>query len=147
MAVWLFAVPLLVLRVYLLWRIAVFPPVTNISLNEFLRYRMELPDLSDNPMIWTLGTVAVLFLFSVFNICPKWLRDVWKKREKRWSWRAVFYLIILGLLAIAFMEAIHIKLMVGTKIVIPVIAFLINEYIALRWLSIWHRIGNALAAL
>lgn len=147
MAVWLFAVPLLVLRVYLLWRIAVFPPVTNISLNEFLRYRMELPDLSDNPMIWTLGTVAVLFLFSVFNICPKWLRDVWKKREKRWSWHAVFYLIILGLLAIAFMEAIHIKLMVGTKIVIPVIAFLINEYIALRWLSIWHRIGNALAAL
>ena len=48
----LFAVPLFVMRIYLLWRIAVFPPVTDISLNEFLRYRMELRGVLDNPLIF-----------------------------------------------------------------------------------------------
>ena len=48
--IWSFFVPMITLRLYLLWRIAVFPPTTDITKAEFLRYRMENA-LTQNAMV------------------------------------------------------------------------------------------------
>ena len=39
--VWLFFVSLLTLRLYLMWRVAIFPPVDGISKDEFALYRLD----------------------------------------------------------------------------------------------------------
>ena len=62
--IWCFFIPLLTLRLYLLWRIAVFPPVKDISKVEFLRYRMENA-LSQNAMVLTLLCIGLLLLLTL----------------------------------------------------------------------------------
>ena len=142
----LFAIPLFVMRIYLLWRIAVFPPVTDISLNEFLRYRMELSESwYENPMLitivlWTAPLIALLSLVG--------LRKISNKFEGNGGWHKFLCIfIILSSVAIAIIIKIaHINV-VGLNILVPVILFLINEYIIMRGLSIGFRIANALIAL
>ena len=65
--VWLFFIPLIVFRLYLLWRIAVFPPVTDITYNVFQRYRME-NGWRDNAMVITLISIAILIFFTILSI-------------------------------------------------------------------------------
>ena len=64
MGVWLFIIPIFVLRLYLLWRIAVFPPVNDILLEAFLRYRMENGS-GENAMLNTLISIGILMAFSL----------------------------------------------------------------------------------
>ncbi len=146
MTVWLFAIPLFVLRLYLLWRIAVFPPVTDISLAEFLRYRMEMENWIDNPMILTLGVWAAMALAFMAMAIPKPKRSIWSFRLFPGH-----KLIVCFCLAVSFVSAIafhtDIISLVGIKITLPVLLYLTNEYICIRWLGIGWRVANAFVTL
>lgn len=149
MLVWLFAVPLFVLRLYLLWRIAVFPPVTDITLNEFLRYRMELTDWKMNPMLITIG-VWLMLTIMVFSLPPKpqeFLHKFWKKQGWNTPYLWFFVLSLVGSLCLALYLYFSHNSNVGANILIPVVLFLINEYIAIRRLNLYYRIANAIVAL
>lgn len=69
---WLFFISLLTLRLYLIWRIAIFPPVEGISKSEFTLYRLE-NGLSDNSMVWTFGAIAIMILGTIsLYVLEKW---------------------------------------------------------------------------
>lgn len=161
MIAWLFAIPLFIMHIYLLWRIAVFPPVTDITLNEFLRYRMELPNLLENPVL----VMIVLWMIPLLVLIVLWLRPIFDKIGsclqplpgfiprriqyffQDWGHVVLFVLIlILSIAVAASIKYLHISI-VGLNILVPVILFLINEYIVARWLSIGYRIVNAIIAL
>ncbi len=141
----LFAVPLFVMRIYLLWRIAVFPPVADITLNEFLRYRMELPGIWTNPVIisaalWLAAPVAALLTWLTLKPLSKYKRGgIW------YHILGLAFPILAVAVAVSFRLA-HVSI-VGMNILVPVTLFLVNEYIISRGLPVGYRIGNALAAL
>lgn len=175
MLVSLFVIPLFVMRIYLLWRIAVFPPVTDITLNEFLRYRMELPNRYENPVLITLLLWIIPFAILVFikikcaiELFVIWLKNWWPDylklsdglhlsrvnvfEELQLFWidrkHIIYYaLLLVTSIAIALLVKITHTNNVGLNILIPVVLFLVNEYIVARWLTVWYRIGNALVAI
>ena len=142
MMVWLFAIPLFVMRIYLLWRIAVFPPVSDITLSEFLRYRMELPGALNNPLLLTV-CIWLLPLLLLIRLPKKWqraLQDAWLGKEGKILYNLLFFgVFAVTISALAFDKA-------GLPILLAVVSFLINEYIATRWLSVYHRLLSAAAA-
>lgn len=161
MIAWLFAIPLLIMHIYLLWRIAVFPPVTDISLKEFLRYRMELPNLLQNPILVMIGlwiisllvllVVRIRLIFGKYgtrqqpslSVIPRGIQDFFQD----WGHVILYALILILSIAVAAgIKYAHISI-VGLNILVPVVLFLINEYIVARWLSISYRIVNAAIAL
>lgn len=163
MMVWLFAIPLLVMRIYLLWRIAVFPPVTDITLDEFLRYRMELPNLLENPELvmfglWLFALIILIIGVLIKHIIVKDGTQVQSVVEKivpqkihnffqDWGHHILFFLILLvSVVTVAGIKFTHTNI-VGLNILVPVILFLINEYVVARWLSVGYRITNAVIAL
>ena len=157
----LFAIPLFVMRTYLLWRIAVFPPVADITLSEFLRYRMELPNLLENPELVMIG----LWLIPLFVLIAMLLKPIFSSLGSRrisiesyapkklqiffqdWGHAVLFGILLsISIATVCVIKFAHINI-VGLNILVPVIIFLINEYIVARWLSIGFRITNAIVTL
>ena len=136
--IWCFFIPLLTLRLYLLWRIAVFPPVKDISKVEFLRYRMENA-LSQNAMVLTLLCIGLLLLLTLvlyaYHRYNKEFNLTFKQAKRA-------YFGLLGFTAIVLVS----RLVLG-NITIPVIVFFANEYLCIRYLSLPYRIGNAFLIL
>lgn len=151
MMAWLFAIPLFIMRIYLLWRIAVFPPVTDITLNEFLRYRMELSSILANPMALTIGLVLLLplTLLLLLFLPKKWSEHIEEWWDRRGSKRAYIWLWAALLVAIIGIPVLNIAAIhwMGLSIFGPVVFFLINEYVVSRGLNVYFRIGNALVTL
>ena len=157
MTAWLFAIPLFTMRIYLLWRIAVFPPVSDITLNEFLRYRMELPSMIENPVLVLIGLWLLLpllppIIWGMFRLVAWVVAWVCSKFNFGGSWQHKRYQILFGgIIILSIGASIVIKLshlnLVGLNILVPVILFIINEYIIVRELSVRFRIINAIVAL
>lgn len=152
MMAWLFAIPLFIIRIYLLWRIAVFPPVSDITLNEFLRYRMELSGIIANPMLLTIGlTIPLpLILFLLSFLPKKWdehIEEWWDRHGSKKAYIGVYAaLLVLGIIGTPVLNvaALH---WIGLSIFGPVVFFLICEYVVSRGLNVYFRIGNALVTL
>lgn len=145
--IWLFIIPLFVFRIYLLWRIAVFPPVTDITLNVFQRYRME-NGVWDNAMYNTLITIWVLVFFTVVSIlCEKtiflkstwWSKPLCKRFQRVSRYECLFcgcWIISLALIPTGVLG----------NIAAPVMFFMICEYISLKGLNYKWRIANVIIA-
>ncbi len=140
--IWSFFVPLVTLRLYLLWRIAVFPPTTNITKAEFLRYRME-NGLTQNAMALTLFCIGVLVLLTIgLCIYEKVLKQ--KSLAISLSEKQGLYVYVVSLIvAVASMFS---GLVLG-NIMMPVLVFFINEYICLKYLKLPYRILNILVVM
>ena len=135
--VWCFFIPMITMRLYLLWRIATFPPVTNISKAEFLRYRME-NSLSQNAMVITLFCIILLAILTI----AVWIYENKLKEkihfsisEKQATW-GYYGMLVLGVISLFS------GLVLG-NIMIPVIVFFVNEYLCLKYLKLPYRIANA----
>lgn len=134
--VWCFFIPMITMRLYLLWRIATFPPVTNISKAEFLRYRME-NSFSQNAMVITLFCIILLAFLTI----AVWVYEAKLKEkvhfsisEKQATWG--YY----GMLALGI-TSLFSGLVLG-NIMVPVIIFFVNEYLCLKYLKLPYRIAN-----
>jgi len=140
--IWNFFVPMITLRLYLLWRIAVFPPTTDISKAEFLRYRME-NGLTQNAMVLTLFCIGVLMLLTIgLYIYEKVLKQkslAISLTEKQ----GLFVYVVSLMVAVASLFS---GLVLG-NIMMPVLVFFINEYICLKYLKLPYRILNALVVI
>lgn len=142
--VWLFFIPLIVFRLYLLWRIAVFPPVTDITYNVFQRYRME-NSWQDNAMAITLISIAVLVFFTVLSIVFEnkvVLKSSWgnKPLYKSFNWYKTLFC------ACWIISLILIPTGVLGNIAAPVVFFVICEYVSLKGLNYKWRVANVLFA-
>lgn len=142
--VWMFLLPMMTLRLYLLWRIAVFPPVSNISKAEFLRYRLENGSGLNNAMILTLCCIGIFAILTLlYFIYYKYVKGVstfkWSLDVKRTK------IIYATLLAIAFV-ALMTKMVIG-NIAIPVLVFFVNEYLSLKKLSLPYRVLNTMLVI
>ena len=148
--VWLFLIPILTQRLYLLWRIAVFPPVRDISKVEFLRYRME-NGLMQNAMVMTLLCLMLFIIGTVAII-------IYKEHVKRnggkllqLSEKGSIRLFIALSATACVTHALH--GLFGTalgNIVVPVLVFFVNEFLCINYIrktSILFRIFNALLTL
>ena len=142
--IWLFFIPLIVFRLYLLWRIAVFPPVTDITYNVFQRYRME-NGWQDNAMVITLIAIGILIFFTILSILLEKvviIKSTWGSKPiyKTFNWYK-------GLFCICWVVSI---LLIPTgvlgNIAAPVIFFIICEYISLKGLNYKWRVANVLFA-
>lgn len=137
--IWCFFVPMITLRLYLLWRIAVFPPVTDITKAEFLRYRME-NSMTQNAMVITLVCIAILMLLTIVlwgyekMLKPRSKSITLSEKQARIVYGTTLTLAVLSLFTGS----------VWGNIMIPVLAFFINEYICLKFLKLPYRIGNVL---
>lgn len=142
--VWLFFIPLIVFRLYLLWRIAVFPPVTDITYNVFQRYRME-NGWRDNAMVITLISIAILIFFTILSILLEKaivLKSTWgsKSLYKTFNWYKALFC------GCWTMSLILIPTGVLGNIAAPVVFFIICEFISLKGLDYKWRVVNALLA-
>lgn len=148
--VWLFFLPLLTLRLYLLWRIAVFPPLINISKNEFLRYRMENM-WRENAMLWTIGSIALLLILSLVSCASsRWMAKKKKTFDVSISKIRFLYwaVLIIGLFVSMFNKIAHQDQgWVFANVALPVVVFFVNEYLCVHKLSLGYRIINAIAVL
>lgn len=141
--IWSFFIPMITLRLYLLWRIAVFPPVTNITKAEFLRYRMENGLSLQNAMTLTLFCIGVL-VFLTIGLC------IYEKVLKQRSFAILLtrkqgLYIYFGSLAVAI-ATMFTGNVIG-NIMMPVLVFFINEYICLKYLKLPYRILNTIVVL
>ena len=140
--IWSFFVPMITLRLYLLWRIAVFPPTTDITKAEFLRYRME-NGLTQNAMVLTLFCIGVLMLLTL-GLC--FYEKIMKPKSKVifLTEKQGLYVYIASL--VIAVTSLFSGLVLG-NIMIPVLVFFLNEYICLKYLKLPYRILNALVVL
>lgn len=140
--IWSFFVPMITLRLYLLWRIAVFPPTTDITKAEFLRYRME-NGLTQNAMVLTLFCIGVLMLLTI-GLCI--YEKILKPKSKAISLteKQGLYVYIASLTIAA--ASVFSGLVLG-NIMMPVLVFFINEYICLKYLKLPYRILNVLVVM
>lgn len=139
MMVWLFVLPMITMRLYLLWRIAVFPPVSEISYEQFLRYRMENSD--NSAFINTLKALSILIILTIVSV----LRDrniILNKTNflDHTSWVKAFVVIDLIITIICLMA---VNSVLG-HIVLPMTVFLINEYLALKCLDYRWRVASVI---
>lgn len=142
MGIWLFIIPIFVLRLFLLWRIAVFPPVTDILLEAFKRYRMENEGL-ENAMHLTLLSIIVLMFFTVIaGLCnrSRW-KTIFQIENKRWKFVTIIWWIILIIICIGNHFSLKIVLI---NIVLPVLSFFAVEYLSYRKLNYKWRIFNSI---
>ena len=152
MGIWLFITPIFVLRFYLLWRIAVFPPLTDIKLEALLRYRMENAQ-SENAMWWTLLAISLLMAFTVIagiiSFLSKKLHlsnrfSVQRINIKRFlnstRWRQCIIIILWFVTTMLLL----VSGIVLTNIVLPVLTFFAVEYIAYGKISYKWRVANSM---
>lgn len=140
--IWSFFVPMITLRLYLLWRIAVFPPTTDITKAEFLRYRME-NGLTQNAMMLTLFCIGVLMLLTL-GLC--FYEKIMKPKSKVifLTEKQGLYVYIASL--VIAVASLFSGLVLG-NIMMPVLVFFLNEYICLKYLKLPYRILNAIVVL
>ena len=140
--IWSFFVPMITLRLYLLWRIAVFPPTIDITKAEFLRYRME-NGLTQNAMVLTLFCIGVLMLLTL-GLC--FYEKIMKPKSKVifLTEKQGLYVYIASL--VIAVASLFSGLVLG-NIMMPVLVFFLNEYICLKYLKLPYRILNALVVL
>lgn len=140
--IWSFFVPMITLRLYLLWRIAVFPPTTDITKAEFLRYRME-NGLTQNAMVLTLFCIGVLMLLTL-GLC--FYEKIMKPKSKVifLTEKQGLYVYIASL--VIAVASLFSGLVLG-NIMMPVLVFFLNEYICLKYLKLPYRILNTLVVL
>lgn len=149
--VWLFFISLLTLRLYLMWRVAIFPPVDGISKVEFALYRLENA-LSDNSMVWTFGAIAIMMLATIsLYAWEKWGNKKFNPNKLCSIYSSKLFWIVLGCVFIASLANKVMNLPSFVKVlinvVIPVILFFINEWRCIKGLSIVHRIVSAIAVI
>ncbi len=142
--IWMFLVPMITLRLYLLWRIAVFPPVENISKEAFLRYRLENGHGLDNAMILTLVCIGIFAILTLAYFVFFRYKGVFNRFNNRISVipSTVLFYILMGI-SIAF----SMTGMVIGNIAIPVLVFFICEYLCLLKLSLPFRVVNTLLTI
>ena len=137
LGLWTFAFPMLVIRLYLLWRIAVFPPVSDISKVELLRYRLE-NSFDENAMWMTIFTFGSMLLFTF--ITGKYGERISYFLKKTWSntkiVKSIYCVLCLCTLAASFSG------LVFGNIALPVLVFFVNEFISIKCLSAKWRIYN-----
>lgn len=148
---WLFFISLLTLRLYLIWRIAIFPPVEGISKSEFALYRLE-NGLSDNSMVWTFGAIAIMILGTIsLYVLEKWGKQKLNTNKICSIYSSRRFWIVLGCFIIVSIanRAINLpsSLKVLINVVFPVILFFINEWRCIKGLSVIHRIVSAIAVI
>lgn len=142
--VWLFFIPLIVFRLYLLWRIAVFPPVTDITYNVFQRYRME-NGWSDNAMIITLISITFLIIFTILSILLEKvvvLKSEWGSKPLYKSFNR-YKALFCGCWTVSL---ILIPTGVLGNIAAPVVFFVVCEFVSLKGLNYKWRVANVLLA-
>lgn len=146
--VWMFFLPLLTLRLYLLWRIAVFPPLINITKSEFLRYRMD-NIWKEDAMVWTLGSIALLFIVSL----AIYFHSAWMAKQKKVvnlsisKVRILYWAFLtLGITISILNKGLHLG-WVFANVALPVVVFFANEYLCVHKLSLGYKILNALSVL
>lgn len=149
--VWLFFVSLLTLRLYLMWRVAIFPPVDGISKDEFALYRLE-NGFIENSMAWTFGAIAIMIIATItLYIWEKWGSQKFntKKLCAIYSSKLFWFALGCALFASLANKVINFPSFVKVliNVVIPVILFFINEWRCIKGLSIFHRIVSALAVI
>ena len=140
--IWSFFVPMITLRLYLLWRIAVFPPTTDITKAEFLRYRME-NGMTQNAMVLTLFCIGVLMLLTIV-LC--FYEKVMKQKSLAISLTAKQGLYVYVTSLVVAVASLFSGLVLG-NIMMPVLVFFINEYICLKYLKLPYRILNTLVVM
>lgn len=141
---WLFLIPIFIFRFYLLWRIAVFPPVSDITMAVFQRYRMENSGF-DNAMINTLVALFGLFIFTITSIflqnkrilSASWGNKILFKSLTNFKFLFCLLWVISILLSLLFSG-------VFVNICVPVVIFVFCEYIALIGLNYKWRTINAI---
>lgn len=141
-SIWLFLIPIFVFRIYLLWRIAVFPPVSDITFNVFQRYRME-NEWFDNAMV---NTLIALFGFIVFTL----LSIRFEKKiilSVKWGSKKVFNSFTTHQMVCLICWGTSILMSIASSgvfanIFAPVVSFFICEYIALKSLGYRWRVAN-----
>jgi hypothetical protein len=142
--IWMFLIPMITLRLYLLWRIAVFPPVENISKEAFLRYRLENGHGLDNAMILTLVCIGIFAILTLAYFVHFRYKGVFHRFNNRISVipSTVLFYVLIGI-SIAF----SMTGMVIGNIAIPVLVFFISEYLCLLKLSLPFRVVNTLLTI
>ena len=148
---WLFFISLLTLRLYLIWRIAIFPPVEGISKSEFTLYRLE-NGLSDNSMVWTFGAIAIMILGTIsLYVLEKWGKQKLNTNKICSIYSSRRFWIVLGCFIIVSIanKAVNLpnSLKVLINVVFPVVLFFINEWRCIKGLSVIHRIVSAIAVV
>lgn len=139
--IWMFFIPMITLRLYLLWRIAVFPPVANISKEAFLRYRLENGYGLNNAMVLTLVCIGIFVVLTLAYFIYYRFRDYFSRYNIRLSnIRAKVLYALLLFVSVAFAMT---GMVIG-NIAIPVLLFFVIEYLCLRKLSLPYRVGNTL---
>lgn len=154
--IWLFVIPLFVLRLYLMWRTAVFPPLDHITKGVFLQYTLSNGFGDNNAMIMTWLSIGLLAMLSLVFI----LVNVFRRkptmvlcRFKGWvtdkGWR--FVVTILPLLIVEIVVAWvggRVLNLNPCRIPVPVIGFiLIDGLILMCAKSGWWRSVNGLVSL
>lgn len=142
--IWLFVIPIFVFRLFLLWRIAVFPPVADITYNVFQRYRMENA-WSDNAMVNTIIALLGFMLFTILSIIFENKILFATRFGNRFVLKKVtanmfIYSLCWGVTVLASV----ISSGVFANIFAPVICFILCEYISLKGLNYKWRIANVL---
>lgn len=146
-SIWLFLIPFIVFRLYLLWRIAVFPPVTDITYSVFQRYRME-NIWSDNAMINTLIAIGGLMFFTLlssFYEQKNILTTLWGNKHvcKSFTRFKVLYCVLWGISVLLSIASSG----VFANIFAPVVSFAVCEYISLKGLNYKWRSANVFLAV
>ena len=144
LGIWLFFIPLITLRLFLLWRIAVFPPVEDITRHVFQVYRMEGGFLR-NGMVVTVCMMTVLMLSTLiarYGRVPRVMREAYHrlradgKRQRETivgMWMAVIVVVLIG----------HGPLVC---LALPLMAFFTGEWLCLRHLPLaWHGVNIGVA--
>lgn len=148
---WLFFISLLTFRLYLIWRIAIFPPVEGISKTEFTLYRLE-NGLSDNSMVWTFGAIAIMILGTIsLYVLEKWGKQKLNTNKICSVYSSRRFWIVLGCFIIVSIanKAMNLpsSLKVLINVVFPVVLFFVNEWRCIKGLSVIHRIVSAIAVV
>ncbi|MBR5687562.1 MAG: hypothetical protein IKX36_06345 [Prevotella sp.] len=146
LGIWMFFAPMIVMRLYLMWRIAVFPPLEQISRRVFMQYRMENGGLR-NAMVITLIAIGLMMLLTIiaklrekktFHGRLRMLVD--QQSDKRL--KIVFCL--LWFFAYAFHFASNSPF---ANLFAPLAVFFLNEYLCLKRLPMLWRLINILLTL
>ena len=152
--IWMFIAPLFVLRIYLMWRTAVFPPLDHITKKVFLQYTL-LGD-GNNAMIMTWLTIGLFAILSIAVVLVNVLHRnsmTFLQRFKKWSdngggrFIAIIVLLLMGEILVAWVGGKVLDLN-PCRIPIPVISFiLIDGLVLVCKKSGWWRVINGLVSL
>lgn len=146
LGIWLFFIPIVTLRLFLLWRIAVFPPVEDISRHVFQVYRMEGGFLH-NGMVVTIAMTALLMACTIaarWGRVPQRVKDLYQRmRADGKHQREIISALWTFTLAVVLIG--HGPLIC---LALPLTVFFVCEWFTLRHLPlIWHAVNVGMAII